>query len=116
MTARGVVVSCFAVFLARFYPLLGLLLAIWGSFSERLDVGRDLLGNGSFFELLFASKVSKVADGCFLLVVGSFSLGVGGPWIAVEACTSSAGEVVYCSGIEIGLTCSLEAPQLSVFA
>ena len=91
-------------------------MAIWGSFSERLDVGRDLLGNGSFFELLFASEVGKVADGRFLLVVGSFSIAVGGPWIAVAACTSSAGEVVYCSGVWIELTCSLEAPQLSVFA
>ena len=49
-------------------------MAIWGSFSERLDVGRDLLGNGSFFELIFASEVGKVASGRFLLVVGSFSL------------------------------------------
>ena len=91
-------------------------MAIWGSFSERLDVGRDLLGNGSFFELLFASEVGKVADGRFLLVLGSFSLVVGGSRIAVVACTSSAGEVVYCSGVEIGLTCSLVAPQLVAFA
>ena len=91
-------------------------MAIWGSFSERLDVGRDLLGNGSFFELLFASEVGKVADGRFLLVLGSFSIVVGGSWIAVEACTSSAGEVVYCSGVGIGLACSFVALQLVAFA